>query len=77
MYPQVPIGAVIIDPANEKVLASCHDLRNLGINPLQHAVMVCIDLVAKGQGGGAWQFKGQQIDKLHGYNFTLRKKETH
>ncbi|XP_033632327.1 probable inactive tRNA-specific adenosine deaminase-like protein 3 [Asterias rubens] len=58
----VPIGAVIIDPANEKVLASCHDLRNLGTNPLQHAVMVCIDFVAKGQGGGAWQFKGSDLE---------------
>ncbi|XP_022110939.1 probable inactive tRNA-specific adenosine deaminase-like protein 3 isoform X2 [Acanthaster planci] len=52
-----PIGAVIVDPATDTVLASCYDLRHLSYSPLKHAVMVCIDLVAHGQRGGAWEVK--------------------
>ena len=51
---QPPIGAVIVDPANDSVITMSHDLR-LGNHPLQHAVMVCIDLVARSQGGGMWE----------------------
>ncbi|XP_072032504.1 probable inactive tRNA-specific adenosine deaminase-like protein 3 [Amphiura filiformis] len=53
-----PIGAVVVNPVNNEVIASCHDLRNHGDNPLQHAVMVAVDLVACSQGGGAWDVKG-------------------
>ncbi|KAG5852829.1 hypothetical protein ANANG_G00066700 [Anguilla anguilla] len=49
------VGAVIVDPQTERVLATGHDCRG-GANPLHHAVMVCIDLVARGQGGGAYKF---------------------
>ncbi|XP_020390946.2 probable inactive tRNA-specific adenosine deaminase-like protein 3 [Rhincodon typus] len=48
-----PVGAVIVNPATDEVVAVGHDCRN-GPNPLLHAVMVCIDLVAYGQGGGAF-----------------------
>ncbi|KAK0135777.1 putative inactive tRNA-specific adenosine deaminase-like protein 3 [Merluccius polli] len=39
----------------ERIVAVGHDCRG-GENPLHHAVMVCIDLVARGQGGGAHRF---------------------
>ncbi|XP_067843824.1 probable inactive tRNA-specific adenosine deaminase-like protein 3 isoform X2 [Heptranchias perlo] len=48
-----PVGAVIVNPATDEVIAVGHDCRN-GPNPLLHAVMVCIDLVAYRQGGGAF-----------------------
>eukprot|EP00062_Callorhinchus_milii_P005974 gi/632945989/ref/XP_007888334.1/ PREDICTED: probable inactive tRNA-specific adenosine deaminase-like protein 3 [Callorhinchus milii] len=48
-----PVGAVIVDPATNQIIAVGHDCRN-GPNALLHAVMVCIDLVAHGQGGGAF-----------------------
>ncbi|GCB71887.1 hypothetical protein scyTo_0001732 [Scyliorhinus torazame] len=48
-----PVGAVVVNPATDEVIAVGHDCRN-GPNPLLHAVMVCIDLVAYGQGGGAF-----------------------
>ena len=37
---------------NGKVIVRSHDLRHE--HPLQHAAMVCVDMVAKQQGGGAW-----------------------
>uniref|UniRef100_A0A0B6Y6V9 CMP/dCMP-type deaminase domain-containing protein n=1 Tax=Arion vulgaris TaxID=1028688 RepID=A0A0B6Y6V9_9EUPU len=52
---QLPIGAIIVDPVTKMVIAEAHDLRLAGY-PLQHAVMVAIDLVAHSQGGGMWQF---------------------
>ncbi|XP_015275910.1 PREDICTED: probable inactive tRNA-specific adenosine deaminase-like protein 3 [Gekko japonicus] len=51
-----PVGAVVVDPATGRVLAVGHDCRD-GINPLLHAAMVCIDLVACGQGGGAYRYQ--------------------
>ncbi|KAL8176396.1 UNVERIFIED_CONTAM: hypothetical protein K2H54_033312 [Gekko kuhli] len=51
-----PVGAVVVDPATGRVLAVGHDCRD-GINPLLHAAMVCIDLVAWGQGGGAYRYQ--------------------
>ncbi|ESO91982.1 hypothetical protein LOTGIDRAFT_162985 [Lottia gigantea] len=50
---QKTIGAVITDPTSNTVIAKSHDLR-LKDYPLQHAVMVGIDLVAQSQGGGMW-----------------------
>ncbi|KAK5608554.1 adenosine deaminase, tRNA-specific 3 [Crenichthys baileyi] len=44
------VGAVVVDPEREQVVAVGHDCR--GDHPLHHAVMVCIDLVAQSQGGG-------------------------
>lgn len=51
-----PIGAVVVDPATGSILAVGHDC-SAGSNPLLHAAMVCIDLVACGQGGGAYSYK--------------------
>ncbi|XP_002742156.1 putative inactive tRNA-specific adenosine deaminase-like protein 3 [Saccoglossus kowalevskii] len=53
---QAPIGAVIVDPINEEVIAVCHDLRNVGRHPFFHAAMICIDLVAASQGGGTYKY---------------------
>ena len=51
---QFPIGAAIVDPQWNHPIAVCHDLRCAG-HPLQHAVMVCLDLVAHSQSSGAWE----------------------
>ncbi|XP_053400369.1 probable inactive tRNA-specific adenosine deaminase-like protein 3 [Mercenaria mercenaria] len=52
---QKPIGAVIVDPLTDMVIAKAYDIRE-GSHPLHHATMVCIDLVAKSQGGGMWKY---------------------
>ncbi|MBN3308397.1 ADAT3 protein, partial [Amia calva] len=49
------VGAIVVDPETERVLAVGHDCRK-GPRPLLHAVMVCIDLVAHGQGGGTYSY---------------------
>ncbi|XP_038073794.1 probable inactive tRNA-specific adenosine deaminase-like protein 3 isoform X2 [Patiria miniata] len=65
----VPVGAVVVDPSTDTVLASCYDIRHLNNSPLKHAVMVCVDLVAHSHGGGAWEvieghyFRNQQLNK--------------
>ncbi|XP_077584492.1 putative inactive tRNA-specific adenosine deaminase-like protein 3 [Stigmatopora nigra] len=46
-------GAVMVDPISQRMVAVAHDCR--GQHPLYHAVMVCVDLVARGQGGGCYQ----------------------
>ncbi|XP_062288194.1 probable inactive tRNA-specific adenosine deaminase-like protein 3 [Scomber scombrus] len=48
------VGAVVVDPVMERIIAVGHDCR--GDHPLHHAVMVCIDLVARSQGGGSYSF---------------------
>ncbi|XP_076011893.1 putative inactive tRNA-specific adenosine deaminase-like protein 3 isoform X2 [Genypterus blacodes] len=48
------VGAVMVDPKLDSVVAAGHDCR--GEHPLLHAVMVCIDLVARAQGGGRYSF---------------------
>ncbi|XP_077072515.1 putative inactive tRNA-specific adenosine deaminase-like protein 3 [Siphateles boraxobius] len=50
------VGAVIVDPESEQIVAVGHDCK-CGAQPLHHAVMVCIDLVACGQGGGAYNYE--------------------
>lgn len=60
-FAQVGIGAIIVDPDSGKILAIANDLRRKG-HPLQHAVMVVIDLVAQGQSGGAWNLGYQEQD---------------
>ena len=45
------VGAVIVDPATKEVVAMAHSDPD---HPTRHAVMVCIDSVAKRQEGGAW-----------------------
>lgn len=44
-------GAVIVDPVVKRVIARAFADTD---HPTRHAVMVCIDQVAMGQGGGAW-----------------------
>ncbi|XP_058393615.1 probable inactive tRNA-specific adenosine deaminase-like protein 3 isoform X2 [Diceros bicornis minor] len=46
------VGAVVVDPGSDRVLATAHDCSGPA-SPLLHATMVCIDLVAQGQGRGA------------------------
>lgn len=48
------VGAVVVDSATQRVVAVGHDCRR--DHPLHHAVMVCIDLVARSQGGGCYSF---------------------
>ncbi|MBZ3876347.1 putative inactive tRNA-specific adenosine deaminase-like protein 3 [Sciurus carolinensis] len=50
------VGAVVVDPASGRVLATGHDCSGAG-SPLLHAVMVCVDLVAQGQGRGTRSFR--------------------
>ncbi|XP_006898049.1 PREDICTED: probable inactive tRNA-specific adenosine deaminase-like protein 3 [Elephantulus edwardii] len=47
-----PVGAVVVDPGSGRVLATGHDCSS-ATSPLLHATMVCVDLVAQGQGRGA------------------------
>lgn len=46
------VGAVVVDPKLNSIVALGYDLTHLG--PCRHAVMVAMDNVAKTQGGGAW-----------------------
>ncbi|XP_048586344.1 probable inactive tRNA-specific adenosine deaminase-like protein 3 [Nematostella vectensis] len=55
---QVGIGAAMVDPETKRVVAVACDLRHHG-HPLQHAVMVVIDLVAQSQGAGSWCLGGR------------------
>lgn len=48
------VGAVVVDSAQDRIIAVSHDCR--GRHPLHHAVMVCIDLVARSQGGGCYSY---------------------
>ncbi|XP_075229360.1 putative inactive tRNA-specific adenosine deaminase-like protein 3 [Lycorma delicatula] len=49
---EIKIGAVIVDPELNKILAVAGDNR---INhPMKHCTMVAIDLVARTQSGGVW-----------------------
>ncbi|XP_076977389.1 putative inactive tRNA-specific adenosine deaminase-like protein 3 [Tamandua tetradactyla] len=50
------VGAVVVDPATDCVLATGHDCRGPA-SPLLHATMVCVDLVAQGQGRGAYDLR--------------------
>ena len=47
---------MIVDAARDTVMAKGHALTR--DNPLMHAVMVGIDLVARSQGGGMWDMQG-------------------
>ena len=59
-----PIAALIVDPKSNQILASAYDCTLLG-DPLWHAVMVCVDLVARLQGGGALQIRTKRINLGH------------
>ena len=47
-----PIGALIVNPVSDKIVAGSYDC-SLSGDLLQHAIMVCIDMVARAQGCGA------------------------
>ena len=46
-----PIGAIIVDPGSNLIVAKSFDSSSCN-DPLQHPAMVCIDMVARTQGGG-------------------------
>uniref|UniRef100_A0A1B6C1I4 CMP/dCMP-type deaminase domain-containing protein n=1 Tax=Clastoptera arizonana TaxID=38151 RepID=A0A1B6C1I4_9HEMI len=48
----VCVGATVVDPSNNQLIAVCGDDRTN--NPVKHAIMVLIDLVARTQNGGVW-----------------------
>ena len=57
---QCSTGAVIVDPAIHKIIAVVPRLQQETLcHCLQHPVMLCIDMVASQQGGGAWTNKEQ------------------
>ncbi|KAM9484425.1 LOW QUALITY PROTEIN: putative inactive tRNA-specific adenosine deaminase-like protein 3 [Salvelinus alpinus] len=47
------VGAAVVEPEAVRIVAVGHDCWK-GVHPLNHTVMVCIDLVARGQHGGAY-----------------------
>ncbi|XP_006869132.1 PREDICTED: probable inactive tRNA-specific adenosine deaminase-like protein 3 [Chrysochloris asiatica] len=47
------VGAVVVEPGSGRILATGHDCSSSS-SPLLHATMVCVDLVAQGQGRGAY-----------------------
>lgn len=57
------VGAAVVEP--ERIVAVGHDCWK-GVHPLNHSVMVCIDLVARGQCGGAYTY-----DKYPACQFVL------
>ncbi|XP_041354477.1 probable inactive tRNA-specific adenosine deaminase-like protein 3 isoform X2 [Gigantopelta aegis] len=57
---QKPVGAIIVDPVTDTVIAKSHDL-SCGDHPLQHAVMVAVDLVARSQQGGIWNLEDEDM----------------
>lgn len=56
---QVKVGCLIVDPATSEIIAVACDCRKS--HPLQHAVMIAVDLVARSQGGGAWKINSKYI----------------
>ncbi|XP_071162227.1 probable inactive tRNA-specific adenosine deaminase-like protein 3 [Mytilus edulis] len=66
------IGAVIVDPKSDTIIAKSCDLRQ-GKHPLQHAVMVAIDQVATVQGGGMWQLSDKSSNNLQKHSCRIEK----
>ena len=50
-HTQSAVGAVVVDPSSNRIVTQAHTDSS---HPLKHAVMVCIDNVARQQGGGTW-----------------------
>ncbi|XP_052058464.1 probable inactive tRNA-specific adenosine deaminase-like protein 3 [Mytilus californianus] len=71
---QLHIGAVIVDPQSDTIIAKSCDLRQ-GKHPLQHAVMVAIDQVATVQGGGMWQLSDKCCNNLQKEFCCIQKKD--
>ncbi|XP_052767346.1 probable inactive tRNA-specific adenosine deaminase-like protein 3 [Mya arenaria] len=51
---QLPVGALLVDPVRGHIVAQAYDMR--GCHPLQHCTMVAVDMVARSQGGGMWEY---------------------
>ncbi|GAB1607341.1 probable inactive tRNA-specific adenosine deaminase-like protein 3 [Argonauta hians] len=68
---QLAVGAVIVDPASDTVIAAAYDLCSQSNHSLKHAVMVCIDLVARSQGGGVWKPQGLVEYSSTGSHFNI------
>lgn len=49
-------AAVVVDPSGDVMV--CKSVDNRACHPLQHAIMLAVDLVACSQGGGAWVSHG-------------------
>ena len=47
MKSKVAVGCVVVDPADDRMVASSGDMRH--VHPLKHAPMVCIEMVAQEQ----------------------------
>ncbi|XP_028409807.1 probable inactive tRNA-specific adenosine deaminase-like protein 3 [Dendronephthya gigantea] len=69
------VGAVVVNPSSKKILCKAHDLTCQ--HPLYHTTMVCIDLVAKLQGGGAWDLDMDLLGCEEGMDRTVRDKHDH
>ncbi|CAL1290934.1 unnamed protein product [Larinioides sclopetarius] len=67
-YGDDKVGCVVVDPMTSEIIAIAHDRRTS--HPIQHAVMVAVELVSSSQGGGAWN-----IDSEHVYHKPFSKEE--
>ncbi|XP_018671704.2 putative inactive tRNA-specific adenosine deaminase-like protein 3 [Ciona intestinalis] len=72
LQPVENIGVVVVDSNTNTIIATAFDLRNIpceittGVNvahPLNHAVMIAIDLVARSQGGGCYTYNNLLREK--------------
>ena len=53
----------MVNPKTKEILCKAHDMTSK--HPLQHAAMVCIDLVGNLQGGGAWDMREHFREEGH------------
>ncbi|KFM77899.1 tRNA-specific adenosine deaminase-like protein 3, partial [Stegodyphus mimosarum] len=67
-YGDIKVACIVVDPSSSKIIAIAHDCRHL--HPMQHAIMVAVDLVARSQGGGSWN-----IDSEYVYHLPFSKEE--
>eukprot|EP00092_Neocalanus_flemingeri_P104780 GFUD01134253.1.p1 GENE.GFUD01134253.1~~GFUD01134253.1.p1 ORF type:complete len:388 (-),score=106.77 GFUD01134253.1:104-1267(-) len=59
-------GGVVVDPSHGGVIASGHGTTSMTSHPLHHTSMVLVDLIARSQGGGAWDHTANTL----GLSFT-------
>ena len=65
-----PIGAVIVDPKTDAIIAKAYDCTSFE-DPLQHAVMVCIDMVSRTQNADALSCNDErELSGFCGYSGT-------
>ncbi|GBM02818.1 putative inactive tRNA-specific adenosine deaminase-like protein 3 [Araneus ventricosus] len=67
-YGDDKVGCVVVDPTTSETIAIAHDRRDS--HPIQHSVMVAVELVSRSQGGGSWN-----IDSEHVYHKPFSKEE--